>query len=50
MNSTDDFMTAEGDSGKSLNKVENMDPVGAGFTNQKTRIVNKQHYKTNNYA
>ena len=43
-------MTAEADSIKFLIKVENTDRDGAGFTNRKTRIVNKQHYKSNNYA
>ena len=43
-------MTAGADSEKSLNKVENTDPVGAGFTYPKTRIVDKKHYKANNYA
>ena len=43
-------MTAGADSIKSLKKVEITDPFAAGFTNQKTRIINKQHYKTNNYA
>ena len=43
-------MTAEADSIKSLIKVENTDRTGAGFTNRKTRIVDKQHYESNNYA
>ena len=34
-------MTAGADSIKSLKKVENTDRTGAGFTNQKTRIVYK---------
>ena len=43
-------MTAEADSIKSLKQVDNTDPVGTGFTNKKTRIVNKLHYKTSYYA
>ena len=43
-------MTAEADSIKSLIKVENTDRTGAGFTNQKTRIVDKWHYKSKIYA
>ena len=43
-------MTAEADSIKPLKQVENTDPVGTGFTNQKTRIVDKKYYKTNKYT
>ena len=43
-------MTAWADSVKSVKQVENTDRTGAGFTNQKTRIVDKWHYKSRNYA
>ena len=43
-------MTAEADSIKSLKQVENTDPIGTGFTNLKTRFVDKKHPTTNNYA
>ena len=43
-------MTAGADSIKSLKQVENTDSFETGFTNQKIRIVDKNHYKTNNYA
>ena len=43
-------MTAEADSEKSLIKVENTDPIGAGFTNTNKGMLEKQHYKASNFV